>query len=219
MPDSILVLLFGSRLCHGMAPLFRPEILAVLLSLVAGSASADWIGEGKPRIGFELEHERAADKASHANSLSLTPGLKWQDGWINMAEIQIQTEREIESGEHQTEKKLGLRLRHDFHILPNAKIVIRGLIGRAFSEQEDFSYTYVEPALKYGFDDFEFTIGYRMVRAIDGSKGHDLNKIRLGPSFDLGQNHEIEFRWVRSWDAHTGEHANDSYSVEYVHKY
>ena len=192
---------------------------AVFLALVAGPVAADWLGEGKPRIGFEIEHERTADKAWHANSLSLTPGLTWQQGWINRAEIQIQTELESESGEHHTEQKLGFRLRHDFHISPDAKVVIRGLVGRAFSAQEDFSYAYVEPALKYGFDDFELTIGYRVVRAIDGSKGHDLNKLRLGPSFDLGRNDEIEFRWVRSWDADTGEHASDAYSIEFVHKY
>lgn len=198
---------------------YRPEIVVILLSLVSGCASADWLSEGKPRIGIEVEHERAADKASHTNSLSLIPGLKWEDGWINMAEILVQTEREIDSEGHQTEKKLGLRLRHDFDLLPNLKGVIRGLLGRAFSDREDFSYAYVEPAVKYRFDDFEFAVGFRVVRAIDGTKGHDLNKFRLGPSIDLGRNDEVEFRWVRSWDADTGKQASDTYIVEYVHKY
>ena len=61
--------------------------------------------------------------------------------------------------------------------------------------------------------------GFTKYTAVDGTPGHDFNKFRIGPSFDLGKASEIEFRFVRNWEASTGRHASDAYIVEFVQKF
>jgi hypothetical protein len=62
-------------------------------------------------------------------------------------------------------------------------------------------------------------MGVRVQRALDGTSGHDVNKFRLGPSVDIGEHHELEFRWARLWEARTYIHESDSYIVEYTYKF
>jgi hypothetical protein len=62
-------------------------------------------------------------------------------------------------------------------------------------------------------------VGYRLTRGIDAGKEFDLQKFRLGPSFELSEHDELEFRWARSWNLHTGQHVSDAYIVEYTRSF
>lgn len=200
-----------------------PRLGAAALFLLfdpAGVHAAESEG-GRPRIGIEFEQKKAADHSGRSDSITLSPGIKWDQGWLTMLELLLEAERERETGAgaRQTGGSAGVRVRKDIVLAPQLKGSLRGLLGRSFGGEDGFTYAYVEPALKYAFAAFEFSVGYRMVRAVDGSRGHDLNKLRLGPSIDLDKNHELEFRWARSWDAHGGQHASDAYSLELTRKF
>jgi hypothetical protein len=86
----------------------------------------------------------------------------------------------------------------------------RGLIGHANDAGEKYIYGYSDATLRYERGFFGFIMGVRVQRALDGTSGHDVNKFRLGPSFDIGEHHELEFRWARSWEAHTHVHESDT---------
>ena len=172
------------------------------------------------RLGIEYEYEKAADGRERADALTLIPGIKWRSAWLTMTELLIETEQEREAG-RVTDRagKLGIRLRKDFALNERTRLVLRGLLGRALDGNESYTYAYLEPSLKYAFNDLEMMMGFRAVRSVDGTPGHDINKFRVGPGFDLGKASEIEFRFVRNWEASTGRHASDAYIVEFVQKF
>lgn len=196
-------------------------VIAASLAGVHGSASADWLEGGQPRIGIEVESERGANGGTHARSLTLTPGIKWKDGWITVAELIFQAEREQEqeSGARETRRRGGVRVRKDVYLAPELAGTLRVFVGQGSNAEESYSYAYIEPGLRYEFDDIELAVGYRVIRAIDASRGHAVNEIRLGPSFDLSPHDEIEFRWVRGWDALSKRYLSDSWSIEYTRKF
>ncbi|MDD2988077.1 MAG: hypothetical protein PHI64_03865 [Zoogloea sp.] len=202
-------------------PLVRLAVATGLMSL-ASTVPADSppIIDGQFQLGVEYEYEKAADGRQRTDALTLVPGVKWRSGWLTMTELLIETEQEREAG-RVTERasKLGLRLRKDFALTERARLVLRGLLGHAFIAGEGYSYAYLEPSFRYDFDALEMMMGFRAVRSIDGSPGHDFNKFRIGPSFDLGRASEIEFRFVRNWEAGTGRHASDAYIMEFVQKF
>ncbi len=209
---------------HNRRTISRAIALPITFFITVSLAYADTaIVGGKPRIAIEAEHEEAPDHSSHANAITVIPGVKWEDGFVNLAEILFEVEREKEKDEgkwhSQTVRKVGIRLQKDFQLTDSLKTTTRVLLGRSLNDSQDYTYAYLEPALKYDFKRFEFTVGYRITRSVDSSEGHDSNKIRLGPSFDISKQDEVEFRWARGWDAHTGKHINDTYIVEYVHKF
>jgi hypothetical protein len=193
----------------------------VALSLLPGVAGADGTEDGKAKLGIEYELEKGAHNAWQSGGLTLVPGIRLDNRWINMVELLIEGAREHdnETGERSTERKVGVRIRKDFPITENAKFVLRGLLGHAWQGDEKFAYYYVEPSFKYAFEHFEMMVGYRLVHGIDAGKEHDLHKFRLGPSIDLTDRSEIEFRWARSWSLHTGQHVSDAYIVEYTQKF
>lgn len=178
---------------------------------------------GQPRVAFELEYEESPDGREQAVSATLIPGLQWKEGWINRAEILLQGEREREKEDgltsYETERKVAVRLRKNLRFSDSLRGYVRVLVGRAFGETRQYDYAYAEPALTYRFEHAAWTAGYRFVRAIDGTEGRDTDRFRLGPSFDLDAHRELEFRWVRSWDARTREHRADAWIVEFVYKY
>ncbi|MBP8133636.1 MAG: hypothetical protein KAY13_05150 [Zoogloea sp.] len=204
------------------SPLEYTRLAAVFIGLIAPSAMADTLPAlaGQFRLGIEYEHEKSADGRERADALTLIPGIKWRSGWLTMTELLIETEQEREAG-RVTDRagKLGVRLRKDFALNERTRLVLRGLLGRALNGNESYTYAYLEPSLKYAFNDLEMMMGFRAVRAVDGTPGHDFNKFRIGPSFDLGKASEIEFRFVRNWEASTGRHASDAYIVEFVQKF
>ncbi|MCG2576910.1 hypothetical protein LZ012_07870 [Dechloromonas sp. XY25] len=195
--------------------------LCLALALSPGIAAADWFDEGKAKFGIEYELENGAGNAWQSRGITLVPGLKLDNPWISMVELLLEGAQEYdrESGEHSRERKAGVRIRHEFPLTDDAKIVLRGLLGHSTQGDESFFYYYVEPSFKYAFRHVEMMVGYRFVHGIDASKEHDLHKFRIGPSFDLSERSELEFRWARSWNAHTGQHVSDAYIVEYTQKF
>ncbi|HLO62167.1 MAG TPA: hypothetical protein VK165_04300 [Azonexus sp.] len=195
--------------------------LGLALALSSGSAAADWFDEGKARVGVEYELENGAGNAWQSRGVTVVTGRKLDNPWISMVELMLEGAREYdrESGEHARERKVGVRVRHEFPLNDDAKIVLRGLLGHGSQGDENFLYYYVEPSFRYAFRHFEMMVGYRFVHGIDASPEHDLHKFRIGPSIDLTETSEIEFRWARSWNMHSGQHVSDAYIVEFTQKF
>ena len=196
---------------HGWKAGTRAAGLALLLA--AAPATADEPAAGKAKLGIEYELENGARNAWQSRSLTLVPGITLDNPWVHMVEALIEGAHEHDSGERSTERKLALRLRHNFTLGPDTRLVLRALAGHAVQGDEKYFYWYAEPSFRYALGPVELMLGYRHQRAIDAGKDHDLHKLRLGPSFDLSENAEIEFRWARSWNMYTGAHVSDAYIV------
>lgn len=193
----------------------------IALALAPGIAGADGGEDGKFKLGIEYEQERGAHNASRNDGMTLVPGIHLNNRWLSMVELLVEgaRERDYATGERSTERKVGVRLRKDFPITEDTKFVLRGLLGHAWQGDEKFAYYYVEPSFRYSDGPVEMMVGYRLVHGIDTGREHDLQKFRLGPSIDLSDHSEIEFRWARSWNLHTGQHVSDAYIVEYTQKF
>jgi hypothetical protein len=199
-------------------------LFAALLACVAAPSFAQQtLFGGRPQVVYEIEHEKAADKSGHANSVTLYPGIRWKEGWINELEVMLKYEREAEAGsqgfEIAHERALGVRVRSIVHFTDNFGGFFRGLIGRRFQPEPSYTYAYVEPALTYKLEPLDWYTGYRFVRAIDGSSGRDYDQWRMGPGWDINEHNEIELRITRSWDAVTRARRSDSIEIEYTYKY
>jgi hypothetical protein len=196
--------------------------MAAGMLCVTASAEATLWG-GRPELGIEYEHEKMADNVSHGNSITLIPSLSFKTGPIHRIDLMLEGERdkEVSSGVTSFSNlyKVAVRVRKNVPLQGDLGMYFRGLVGHAQSDSEKYFYGYSDAALRYEHDFFGFIMGVRVQRTLDGTSGHDLNKFRLGPSFDIGEHHELEFRWVRAWDAHTQAHESDSYIVEYTYKF
>ncbi len=197
------------------------RMIGLALCLVQGAALADEVDHGKTKLGIEFELERGPGNAWQSRGVTLVPGMKLENRWIHMVELLLEGAQAFdkESGEHSRERKFGVRIRHEIPLTGEAKLVLRGLLGHASETDEKFFYYYLEPSFKYAFRHFELMAGYRYVRGIDAGKENDVHKLRFGPSFDLTPDSELEFRWARSWNMHTGQHMSDAYIVEYTRKF
>jgi hypothetical protein len=166
---------------------------------------------GRPEFGVELEQEKTPDHLGVTNSITYIPSLVFPD----------EREKDLSSGVSETTRvnKLALRLRKNVHFTEDWGMYFRGLLGHYSSSAERFVYGYTDAAFRYEHDFFGFIAGVRVQRSLDGTPGHDLNKFRLGPSVDIGEHHELEFRWVRAWDAHTHARESDATIVEYTYKF
>ena len=83
-------------------------LLAALLTCVAVPSFAQQrLFGGRPQVVYELEHEKAADNSGHANSVTLYPGIRWKEGWINELEVMLKYEREAEDGTHRETNQNG----------------------------------------------------------------------------------------------------------------
>ena len=178
---------------------------------------------GKPSLGLEFEHQKMAFGAGHANSLTLVPGLRFKNAFINKVDILIEGERENEVVDGVNEKaqvkKLALRLKKNFELTDTWELFVRGLVGREFSSEENFNYSYIDTGIHFERGAFGFMAGLRFLRALDGTAGHDRNKIRFGPSYEIDVHHEIEFRFIRAWDAQTRKRDSDALIAEYTYKF
>ncbi|MGB4347537.1 MAG: hypothetical protein WBJ21_14200 [Burkholderiaceae bacterium] len=196
--------------------------LAILLFCIASlpALAQTRLLVGQPQIVSEFEQERAADHSGRSNSITLYPGIRWQEGWINQAEFMLTREREAESdGTHTYANDFGFRLRKNVHFTEDFGGFVRGLIGRKSQSDSAYSYAYMEAALTYDTEPVQWYAGFRFIRAIDGSSGHDVNRLRLGPGWDINEHHEVEMRWARGWDAVTKAHLSDSVEIEYTYKF
>ena len=199
-------------------------LLALLPCLLSQPVWADAeLWGGKPSLGLEYEHQKMAFGAGHANSLTLVPGLSFKDSFIHKVDVLIEAEREneIEDGvnEKKRVKKLALRLKKNFEIDDTWALFVRGLVGRELSNSENFNYTYVDTGIHFERGAFGFMAGLRFQRTLDGTAGHDRNKFRFGPSYEMDAHHEIELRFVRAWNVQTRKLDSDALIAEYTYKF
>lgn len=198
---------------------------ACLLTFAHGTVQADMtLLGGRPQIGIEFEHEKAADGNTHANSMTLFPGIAWKEGWITRAELLLMREHEVETNGGATERSeeyaYGLRLRKDVEFTENFGGFLRALVGRRGNKESSYNYGYIEPALKWEFKDgIELYAGYRFIRSLGNTSGHDSNQLRMGPGWDITDQHGVDLRWSRTWDANTRTRLNDAVEVEYSYRF
>lgn len=204
--------------------LARFTFVVIAAGMLVGTAMAEttWWG-GRPELGIEYEHEKSSDNQSTGNGITLIPSLSFKTGPIHRIDLLLEGERdkEVSSGVTSFSNlyKVAVRVRKNVPLQGDLGMYFRGLVGHAQSDSEKYFYGYSDAALRYEHGFFGFIMGVRVQRALDGTRGHDLNKFRLGPSFDIGEHHELEFRWARSWDADARAHESDSYIVEYTYKF
>jgi hypothetical protein len=195
--------------------------MAILFSSVTHAETLLW--GGRPEFGIELEHEKTPDHLGVTHSITYIPSLVFRDGPINRIDLLVMDEREkaLEDGVHETTRvsKLAVRVRKNLHFTENWGMYFRGLLGHQRSSAERFVYGYTDAAIRYEQGFWGFIAGVRVQRSLDGAPGHDRHKFRLGPSFDIGDHHELEFRWTRAWDAHTRVHESDATILEYTYKF
>jgi hypothetical protein len=201
--------------------LFQLSLLPCLLLQPVWADAELW--GGKPSLGLEFEHQKMAFGAGHANSLTLVPGLSFKDSFIHKVDVLIEAEREneIEDGVNEIThvKKLALRLKKNFELDDSWALFVRGLVGREWNTLENFNYSYVDTGIHYEYGAFGFMAGLRFQRTLDGTVGHDRNKFRFGPSYELDDHHEVELRLIRAWNVQTRKRDSDALIVEYTYKF
>ena len=199
-----------------------PAFAAAILTFMFSAAHAEvTLFDGRPQIGVEFEHEKAADGSYRSNSMTLFPGIVWKDGWITRAELLLMREREMESGvvARSYAYAYGVRLRKDVHFTENFGGFLRVFAGRTGNADVSYNYGYIEPALRWEKDDIELYSGYRFIRSIDGTTGHDSNQLRMGPGWDITDHHGLDLRWSRTWDTQSRIRLSDSLEVEYCYRF
>ena len=201
--------------------LFQLSLLPCLLLQPVWADAELW--GGKPSLGLEFEHQKMAFGAGHSNSLTLVPGLSFKDSFIHKVDVLIEAEREneIEDGVNEKThvKKLALRLKKNFELDDSWALFVRGLVGREWNTLENFNYSYVDAGIHYEYGAFGFMAGLRFQRTLDGTVGHDRNKFRFGPSYELDDHHEVELRLIRAWNVQTRKRDSDALIAEYTYKF
>jgi hypothetical protein len=197
---------------------------SALLCLLCPMAWADVeLWGGRPSLGLEYEHQKMAFGAGRSNALTLVPGLNFKDGFIHKVDVLIEAEREneIEDGVNEKThvKKLALRLKKNFELNDSWALFVRGLVGREWNTLENFNYSYVDTGIYYEFCAFGLMVGLRFHRTLDGTAGHDRNKFRFGPSYEIDEHHEIELRFIRAWNVQTRKLDSDALIAEYTYKF
>jgi hypothetical protein len=172
------------------------------------------------RIG--LEYEREKDRRSGMNSNEFTVEAGWEfekDSLINLVELSVERSRDAEAdsdGFRERETKVFFRLRHNRMLNDSVGYYVRGGVGRSFNNERNFSYAYIEPGLKFEFNDrWEWTVGVREINSIDGTREQRVRKFITGPSYNLDKRNEIELRCVNA----TGDKHSRSWSLGYTHKF
>ena len=74
--------------CFSLSRNLCATVLAFLLCPQAWAEVELW--GGKPTLGLEFEHQKMAFGAGHANSLTLVPGLRFKNAFINKVDILIE---------------------------------------------------------------------------------------------------------------------------------
>ena len=201
--------------------LLSTSALFCLLSPIAWADVELW--GGRPSLGLEYEHQKMAFGAGHSNALTLVPGLNFKDGFIHKVDVLIEAEREneIEDGVNEKThvKKLALRLKKNFELNDSWALFVRGLVGREWNTLENFNYSYVDTGIHYEYGAFGLMAGLRFQRTLDGTAGHDRNKFRFGPSYEIDAHHEIELRFVRAWNVQSHKLDSDALISEYTYKF
>ena len=199
------------------------RVLAILwmagsFSLFATAETLLW--GGHPEFGIEFEQERLAASATRSSSITLTPSLVFANSGIDRIDVLITGERE--TGADSTTANattIGLRVKKSIELHKEWGMYVRALVGQSFKPDDHHFFGYTDAALTYEQDVFGFMAGVRVQRNLNGGDSHNVNKIRIGPSFELGQHHELEFRWERAWNARSLARESDSANIEYTYKF
>lgn len=199
----------------------RPVCATVFLLLFNPIAMAETLlWGGKPELGIEFERERPADTGLTNRSVTLTPSLVFANRGVDRMDLLITGERTQElDGTALNASNLGLRVKKAFPLSDNWGIYFRALAGHSFTPTDRYTYGYTDAAVTFEHEALGFMLGVRVQRGLDGSQAHNVNKIRLGPNIDLGQHHEVEFRWERAWSARTQARDSDAANIEYTYKF
>ncbi|MBX3650066.1 MAG: hypothetical protein KF771_01675 [Burkholderiales bacterium] len=173
-----------------------------------------------PRIGLEYESERDNKTGMRSVAVTLKPGWEFsRDSLINLVELLIdhsQDTRPDETGLRDRETKLFVRLRHNRKLNESFAYYLRGGLGRTVNNQNNLSYAYIEPGLKYkSGEKWEWTLAYRKINSIDGTDGKSVRKHLAGPSYSLNRYSEIELRLIKGY----GDKNLTSWQIGYNHKF
>jgi hypothetical protein len=141
------------------------------------------------------------------DAVTLKPGWEFpKDNLINLVELLIdrnQDESDDSSGFRARETKLFLRLRHTRKFNESTGYYLRGGVGRSINNQQNFNYAYIEPGLKYEFNQrWEWTIAVRESNSIDGTNGQRVRKFITGPALASTKTTSLNFAmsegmWIR----------------------
>jgi hypothetical protein len=187
----------------------------LLLLFACGAAHA-----AGARIGLEYEREKDNRSGMSSNALTVETGWEFEkESLINLVELSVERSRDAEAdstGFRECETKVFFRLRHNRMLNDSVGYYVRGGVGRSFNNERNFSYAYIEPGLKFEFNDrWEWTAGLRAINSIDGTSGQRVRKFIAGPSYSLDKRNEIELRYLRGH----GDKDVTSWSLGYTHKF
>ena len=196
---------------------------AMLASMSATTFAEVTLWGGQPQMVYELEHERAANQGGRSNALTVYPGIRWKEGWINQAELMLTHEHEVEYADGDVERannqKFAVRVKKNVQFTEHFGGFFRTLVGHKFQAQGSYNYGYVEPALTYEIGPVTFYSGYRVIRAFSNGHVNDYDLLRFGPGWEINEHHEVEFRYARAWDAVTREKRSEAVEIEYTYRY
>lgn len=199
-------------------------LLVCLWALWSGKVAAEpQLWGGRPVLGMALERETSADKSLVANSVIFTPGLRLNNGGVNRIDLLLQAERDTDSSigtdTFTRFNSVAVRLRKDVPQGDKLGMYFTGLAGRTQGEGAHYWYGYSEAGMlaKHGW--LNFLLGARVHRTLYGSADQNFNKLIAGPGFDLGDGHELEFRWQRAWQADGNAFDSDAVRLEYIYKF
>ena len=215
------------------------KFLLTLSLFTAFAVQAETLFGGQPRITFEYESETntAAYGSTPNTAVSVFPGIQWKGdarplGFITRAELMLegnQDHAKLGTGatDNTTETKMGIRIRSDGDITGRWGYYVRGLIGQSWNNERNFSYWYIEPALKTDLGDvvkgLSWTTSYRVVRTFDRdsiTRTNDRNKVRFGPNYDFDPKNGMELRYVLARDPNNNEELRSkAWVIEYIHKF
>ena len=196
----------------------------LLAGLVSGNAQAEvTLWGGRPALGMAYEYEKMSDQISRAQSITLMPGLSFKDAGVHHIDLLVNVERDKTTSGNTSSyshvQRLALRALKNVPLQGELSMSFRALAGRVHGSSDKYFYGYSEAALHYDHNALGISSGLRVQRALDNSSGHDLNKIWVGPRFDIADQHALELRWERAWVARTNVRDSDAYIVEYSYKF
>ena len=196
-------------------------LLTGLCAVNAHAQSQFW--SGRPGLGLAYEYEKMSDGVSHAQSITLAPGLNFKDAPVHRVELLINGERDKSVSSNVSSfsnlYKLAVRVGKYVPLQGDWGLYFRGLAGYNKSYSEKYFYGYSDGALRFQRNGMGLNTGLRVQRAFDGTSGHDLHKIWFGPRFEIADQHELELRWERGWAARSNVRESDAYILEYNYKF
>ncbi len=191
------------------------QYLGLVALLAYGAAHADGA-----RIGLEYESEKDNKTGMMNDAVTVKPGWEFsEDSLVNLVELLIERDRDADAdsnGVRAKETKLFVRLRYNRNFNERVGYYIRGGVGRSFNNQQDFNYAYIEPGLKYKFNEkWEWILAFREINSIDGTDGQHVQKYITGPSYSFDKSNELELRYIKGY----GDKNLESWQVGYTHKF